>query len=211
MDGHILRADSWPSAVDSPPPPPPRGPWRPGPGHRLFPPRPCPNSGGQSPSSLPGSNGDFLPALSGAPPALLGRALTPSSEPQASETVQLTSGTLHLLWGSHSEMAPAARSLRVSAPNPPFLLLLLSGACLRESSLETKPRNTKMGVGSGCPSSATISRGFCKAEFPWEHVRFHTEPRWGRGSPHTQRCRAVWPGGLGQAEPPRFGHQPSPT
>lgn len=48
-----------------------------------------------------------------------------------------------------------------------------------------------MGVGSGSPSSATISRGFCEAEFPWEHVRFHTGRRWGLGSPHTQDCRAV--------------------
>lgn len=40
--------------------------------------------------------------------------------------------------------------------------------------------NCKVGVRSGGPSCVTISREFCKAEFPWEHVSV------ARGTPLSQ-------------------------
>lgn len=63
--------------------------------------------------------------------------------------------------------------LALSAPlvgSPPARPLLLFLSALARENHPWKP-NCKVGVGSGGPSSATVSRGFCKAEFPWEHVR----------------------------------------
>lgn len=72
-----------------------------------------------------------------------------------------------------------------------------------------------MGVGSSGPSLATISRGFCEAEFPWEHVLVTHRNPVGLGFPSqpiSQDPAGTGGGGAsGKHSRLHFGHQPSLT